>query len=204
MFFNRPGNIPLATLPEWITSRDSYQAAIEFMKTVRPKDGVDYDWVSEYAKKLWDYRINMWTILDGKADSIIKYLGGGIGLLTLGVLAGINEGNAYLVAWTIPAIAAALGSIIFATRVKLPVTLSAPPPIRQAVREYAETEKKAQTASANFLGQLDVVCEGIYLDCRRKADLLVQATRCYATAIVLLLLPVMAAVWANRGGIRFF
>jgi hypothetical protein len=79
--------------PAFVEKNPLYEAAKRFRDNPDPKDGVNYSWVSEYAKALWEYRNGVFDKLDEKSESIIKYLGGGTGLFTLGVLAKIDAGN---------------------------------------------------------------------------------------------------------------
>src|SRR5438093_6944908 len=60
-----------------------YTAATEFRKNFTPLEGDehDYDWVTDFAKFSYEKIHDGFDKLDEKADSIIRYLGGGSALV---------------------------------------------------------------------------------------------------------------------------
>lgn len=72
--------------PSDIRSDPDYQVAHDFKDSYEPSDGVDYKWVSTYARETYDRFEQANQNLDAKAESIIKLLGGGTGLVTLGAI----------------------------------------------------------------------------------------------------------------------
>jgi len=68
-----------------------YQEAHKSKETFSPKEDVDYDWVHEYALLIYDRFDQAEKALDAKAESIIKFLGGGSGLLTLGAIVNLRD-----------------------------------------------------------------------------------------------------------------
>lgn len=181
-----------STIPAHIRKSASYAQALAFMKAVQAKEGVEYDWVIEHAKDLWDERRKHFASLDEKADSIIKYLGGGLGLLSVGILAKVDANNAYLVGWTLPAVVCAIASLFLAAIARKPNSVPTLPPIDAAVG-YAEEGKEKKEAQAIFLGQWHLICEGQRLANRRKAQWIVWATFFYCLALAFLILPLAFA-----------
>jgi hypothetical protein len=176
--------------------RDSaHQDALRFMQDFEAKDGVDYEWVSDYANGLWDHRVKIYSTLDDKADAIIRYLGGGTGLFALGVLAKVEPANAYLVYWSMPAVLSALVSLFFAARVKIPSFAPSAPTVKQAIVEFADADATPKKAKAEFLGHLHLACEDMKLVCNRKAAWLEWATRLYIAALFLLAMPLAVAAY---------
>ena len=194
-----PTNGAAATsAPRYVRDAAAHEQAVEFMHQFQPKEQVDYGWVLEYAKIVWAERTAEFTSLDNKADAIIKYLGGGLGLFAVGVLAKIDPNNAYLVLWTLPAIVCAISSVFCAAWSRKPTETPTPPPIEAAIL-YAEGEGDKPGESirsrAAFLGQWNLVSEDHRIVNEMKAVWLERATWLYCVALGLLTLPLLAAVW---------
>ena len=79
------------------TEHDAYKEAVRFKEKWEPEDEVVYDWTVEYAKDCYTRMETTFRYMDEKADSLIKYLGGGTAAVTLGTLATVNGAN-YLLA----------------------------------------------------------------------------------------------------------
>ncbi|MFH1920580.1 MAG: hypothetical protein ABIP48_11920 [Planctomycetota bacterium] len=73
-------------LPSKVHDDPAYQKAHEFKNIFSPTEGVNYDWIEDYARLIYDRFDQADQTLDAKAESIIKVLGGGTGLLTLGAI----------------------------------------------------------------------------------------------------------------------
>jgi|SRR5579864_160387 len=184
------------TLPNHIEDNETYKRAVVAMKATTAKEGVEYGWVLEYAKTRYEHCSKILSILDDKADGIIRYLGGGTGLFALGALSKIDSANSHLVWWSLPAIFAALVSLWFAWRVRKARTVPSLPSVLDAKENYAEGCPTDGAAKAAFLGQWNLYCEGTRVECHAKAALLDRATCCYFIALVLLVLPLIAAaIW---------
>ena len=179
-------------LPAFIDDARSHQSAVVFMEESRAKDGTEYKWVWEYAKGLWEYRAKSLSSIEDKADSIVRYLGSGTGLFTIGVLAKIDASNNYLVWWTLPALLCALFSIFVAVWVKKPDVVPSPPAIDNA-KAYADGLGTEWKATAAFLGQWHVACVDMKLLCSRKAKMVDKAFQLFYLAVALLLVPLIVA-----------
>lgn len=185
-----------SAIPAYIGENESYRHAVAFMQNLQAKEGIKYDWVLDYAKSLWAERLSEFTALDNKADAIIKYLGGGLGLFSIGVLAKIEPANAYLILWAIPAVACAVVSLSLATWARKPNPAPALPPVEAAI-SYAEEDTDSEKARMAFLGQWNLVCEAHRLINLEKARRLGLATWFYCLALGLLILPLVLAAISN-------
>jgi hypothetical protein len=171
---------------------EAYDEANKFKLNIEPKPGADYEWVWEYAKFQFERADAIYKDLDNRAHDIIKYLGGGTGLLTFGALANVDHRNVWVVVSAIPAFLCAIVSIALAARARQPNPTWEPPPIDSAFRfagEYKEGEAKP-----HFLGQWHLTCELMYLAVQAKSKRIAYATMFYVLAIVLLAIPIVVAI----------
>src|SRR5687767_2854389 len=70
-----------------------YLEALEYYRKFKSQDGVHYDAAIDYAQKLHEGYEQTDKALDDKADSVIKYLGGGSALVAFGALLSIKADN---------------------------------------------------------------------------------------------------------------
>jgi hypothetical protein len=177
------------------TNRLISQQSLDFMQNANAKEGVEYHWTWEYARELWAYHNSVFATLDDKAEDIVKYLGGGTGLFVLGVLAKVDINNYYLAWWSLPAVVLALVAVLLALWSKKVGPFPNLPTVQNAVA-YAEDKKNAREATAAFLGQWNLACEGAKAVCDRKAILVERGAYLVYAAMFSLLLPlVVAAYW---------
>lgn len=178
-------------LPTRIHDDPAYQKAHEFKDTYSPKEGVNYDWIQDYARLIYDRFNQADELLDAKAESIIKLLGGGTGLLTLGAIlnlsklglpAGIGLGISLLLA---------LVAIAIAAWARVPRQTFLPPSVAWALK-YADSYGDA--APSKFLAQWHLACEGIRLAVRVKARGVKVATGFAFAALVALTLSFFIAL----------
>ena len=185
------------TLSAGFTNHPDYKAAMKFKETFEPKVEHDYSWVLNYAESIYSRLETTFRELDSKADSIIKYLGGGGGLLTLGAIAGVSQQEissmTYLILWGIPPAVFAMVSIVFAAIARSPTRTHHPPSVEGAVK-YAE-HFKDKSAEAAFLGQWHVTCEGMRLAAQRKSWWVKYSTLGFAGAVAALILSLGAVVY---------
>lgn len=176
--------------PQPVARRAEYLKALDFEERIQPIEGVDYEWAWDYAKGAYDRLATIYSKLDEKADGIIKYLGGGAGLFTIGMLTNLDKIPAAYLAWSIPAVIVAVLSVIVANLARKPNDSSLPPSVESAFR-YADSFNK--TAKASFLGQWHLACEGMRLAVETKALRVTWATWLYVASIALLLVPLVIA-----------
>ena len=169
-----------------------HQKAVEFLQAEGSAQR-DYEWLVDYSKYLWEQRVRIFTTIDEKADSIIKYLGGGTAIFALGIIAKADSSNYFLIFWCLPAVLCSLGSILFAVIARMPRGVPSLPPIIQVINEYVEVYENAKAAQTAFLGQWNLACVDMKLICHRKSWFLGWATWLYLFAIALLILPLLVA-----------
>src|SRR5204863_6890606 len=68
-----------------------YQKAVNYREQFTPKEGINYSWVCQYSRESYEWLHQIFTSLDEKADSVIKHLTGGTGLLALGAIGLISQ-----------------------------------------------------------------------------------------------------------------
>lgn len=173
-----------------------WEKAVRFMETAEAKDGVNYDAATAYAKDLWAEKVKIFDAVDSKADGVIRYLGGGVALFTLGVLAKVDHDN-YLVALAaVPAVLCAVVAVGLASFARRPTDVPALPTVEavKACVDHYEDEDKAKGA---LLGQWHLACEGMRLVGCAKAYWLEWAVKFYCAAIVLLVFPLGVAILMN-------
>ena len=197
-------NLRTLIYPPKFEDNPVYQKAEAFQESIEPVEGADYDWVWDYAKDVYDRLSKVYKDLDDKANDIIKYLGGGAGLFTLGAIANVNKDNAGLMLSALPALACALLSIFFAVLARKPNENRTQPSVFSAFRfagHYldgdAEDSKKAK---AIFLGQWHLTCEAMGLAVDLKSRRVTWATWTFLLSIVLLLVPFIVAIGTKMAG----
>ena len=171
-----------------------YKRALEFKADFSPTlDGDDYRWVCDYAQHTYDLLHDTFKYLDEKADSIIKYLGGGTAIAALAAVASVTGENAWAVLMLTPSLCCALKAVRLAMKVRAPVKTPGPPTIYEAIR-YAEFHR--EKAEATFLGLWFATCEGLAAVNAKKARELHGASRWYYRTLACLALPLLAwPVW---------
>jgi len=200
--------IPATVKEAWEAAREArisddplIVAAEAFKSSYDPSPAASHDWVYEYATAAYERSAKAFDKLDDKASDIIKYLGGGTGLLTIAALANMRAENAGIIAWSLPAFASAIVAIYYAIMARKPNDTVEPPSVEVACR-YAEHHGQADgpddiaaakdRAKAKFLGEWHVAVVGMDLAVTQKAGRVRFATWFYLFAIALLLLPVVA------------
>jgi hypothetical protein len=168
----------------------AYQVALDNTKKFTPKPGCDYEWTVAYGKDCYAGLEASFRYLDEKADSIIKYLGGGSAVITVGALAAPGVAGSWLPYLFLPSLCCALLAIRAAAEIRQPNWVPGAPPVKVAV-EYAEAY--GDKAEATFVALWHACCEGVAVANDDKAKKLRGATRWYVRALAWLLLPVV--VW---------
>jgi hypothetical protein len=183
--------------PQFIAKDPVHQEVIDFLNNAKAAEGAEYGWTFEYAKTLWEYRNKTFAGLDEKAESIIRYLGGGTGLFAIGAIAKVETSSRWIAASALPAIICALVAIYFAFRSKKPDPFPGMPSIQKA-KAYADDLKNDNEAKAAFLGQWNAVCEHARLICDRKAVDVYRASVLAFVALTLLILPLLTAIFIPK------
>ncbi len=171
-----------------------FQKANEFARHVVAVEGKEYEWVWDYAKDLVARKLDFFKMLDDKADTIIRYLGGGAGIFALGVLAKIDSTNWHIALMAIPALLASVVAVFFAIRCRVPSQGSGSTSIQTAKEVFADQSIDAMHAKAAFLGQFHLTATVLEIASRHKSRCIIVASWCYFAAIALLILPIITAV----------
>ena len=168
-----------------------YIAAQEKAHSFEPIDGVDYQWVFEYAKQSYDHTYGVSGHLDDKADSIIKYLGAFSGLSAF-LAAYIATSTTWEVALSvIPAFCLSISAIVIAARARRVLDQAAPPSI-EAAMDYAEAYE--EKASATFVPQIWAATVAMEAICNTKGRLIDRATNIFLWAAIALALPLVSSI----------
>jgi hypothetical protein len=168
-----------------------YQKAHDFKNLFHPKNGVDYEWVTGYARQIYDQFDQADQVLDAKAESIIKVLGGGSGLLTLGAILNLPKLPTGVLWCLAVALVLALLGIFFAAWVRMPRQAFLPPSIAWAL---AYSDHYGKDAENKFLAQWHLACEGMRLAVRNKARGVTLATWFASAALAAVSLAFFVAI----------
>jgi hypothetical protein len=180
---------------EFVEKDERHRKAIEFLNKLDKEEASadkSYTWTADYARQLWDGGVKIFSTIDEKADSIIKYLGGGTGIFALGIIAKIDSHNYYLAWLCAPSILCSLLAIYLAICARRPRGVPSLPPISQAFK-FAEDYQNPTSAQRAFLGHWNLACIDMDLVCTRKAHLLEVAMKFYFAALGFLILPLLVA-----------
>lgn len=177
---------------------EDYKSALNFYRDFEQKDGVDYSGIVDYARELYDRYDKTDKILDDKADSIIKYLGGGSALITFGALMSIKSENYWSSVFAIVALVSLLPSLVCALlavrkaiHVRRPRSSASLPDVHFAL-EMAEYHKTKEKLNVNLWLIFYPICEAAYYRNLQKARLVESAHCLYLWAMGLLIVPVVS------------
>jgi hypothetical protein len=175
-----------------VLDRKEYRAAEEFACSIETDDNKDYDWVVNYARDNYDRIIKINSILDEKANDIIKFLGGGTGIVTLGVLVNLPRANSWILAAALPSYLCAILSLWMAYRARRPNPGYSPPSIRDAF-DYADCYN-GKGGQAKFIGRWHEASVSMGLAIEDKAKKVDWAMYFFVLALSLLLIPFLLAI----------
>ena len=169
----------------------SYHDSKKFAEAIDPVMGIDYGWVWDHAKDMYDRVVKINKEIDDKANDIIKYLGGGTGLFTLGVLANLKPENVAVVRWAVVPFVFAICSVFFAVLVRKPNNFFLPPSARKA---YEFVDAYGEMGKATFIGQWDLATTKAIAAIGTKSHFLRLSTWLFFLSIMLLIVPIVAAL----------
>lgn len=182
-----------------------YREAVEFWQKFQQKDGVDYAVVQKYARELFERYDKADKALDEKADTIIKYLGGGSALIAFGALMTIKTDSRNTCLLGVVALLCLIPSLILASRaianavkVRWPRSSATLLPVKFAVK-MAEHYKEPEKIDLNLWLMFHPICEAYHFRNTRKAELVRVAHQYYLGAVTLLVLPVIGLAVALLG-----
>jgi hypothetical protein len=180
-----------AVLPQEEDYHDhpEYKKAQAFRLTFAPGEG-DYAWLIDYAKARYEAMNRIFQTLDEKADSLIKYLGGGTALVTFGTLAGVNFFNAWLPFALLPSVVCAVVAVSWAISARTPTPVPNMPSV-PSIQGYQPYFK--ERAEAALVSSWEECAVSLELINQTKAKKVTRAGRWYFWSLAFLLIPLV--VW---------
>lgn len=159
-----------------------YGEQVRFAQDHEPKDDVAYDWVYAHATDEYKRNADGLRLLDDKADSLIRYLGAGTGVIALAFSRVLSDGGLSAAIHIFPALIALVTAVIYAARARSPEKLPTPLTTRSAFR-YAEaySEKKAM---ASFAAMTGASSYGLSLASTEKSRLIRWSFRLFVFAVI--------------------
>ncbi len=183
-------------LEDDFTNTEDFKSAESYYQQFVIDNNVDYVQVSAYAQKLHEAYEDQDQNLDHKADLVIKYLGGGSAIITIGALLSLKTdtwqtcfiGSVILLS-LVPSLWQAVLAIKSAISVVHPRFLSFLNPISYAV-DIANYHKKSDAISIKLWLQLHAICESYQFRNIQKAKLVADAFKYYLRSIYCLSIPI--------------
>ena len=196
----------------WITSLfdekkldekyDEFQSAKDalawYRKEFQPQDDVDYSHAVEYAHKLLERLDNTDKALDEKADSIIKYLGGGTSLVAVGAIFSVKTDTwvgclfgLFVMACLLPALYFSYWAVRYAIKCRRPQFSSLVPDVKYAVEISNFNVKKEKIEPCLWL-VLHPICEANLYRNLQKASCVESAHEYYLTSLKWLGIAIVA------------
>ena len=167
--------------------------------TIEYSNDVDFDWLYEYCKFCFERALKIHSTLDEKADGIIKYLGGGTGLVTIAAISNARAENSYLYACLIPSVFFAILSILVACSARLPRTISDMPPVEAAYQlAKMKGEGDQRVGKAYFIAAWHQNVEHIHAVCKTKARLVSWSHWLFGLSIFFLPVPLIMAAYVGN------
>ena len=143
-----------------------------------------------YARESIERAYKIYGDLDNKANELIKYLGGGAGILTAASLLTIREDHAWIYLYFAPALLSSLVSAFFAVLARKPNRVSLPPSIEDAFK-IASTARTGETGRAAMIGPLHLVYESLQIANQIKSSRVQYATWWFFSTLVMLLVTML-------------
>ena len=181
-----------------------YVEAVNYFQTFEPDPRVDYTPTVAYMKDLHERLQSTDRLLDEKADSIIKYLGGGSAVITVGALFSLKTDSrqamylgAVIVLTLLPSLVYAIAAIVCAVAVRRPRGSTTLPDVPFAIK-VAHFYRK-EFVDINQWLILHPMNEAMLFRNFQKAKEVERAHRNYTRAMSALAVPVLsvavALVW---------
>jgi hypothetical protein len=164
----------------------SYDLAVKFSDTYQPSSTKDYKWVLDYSIKEYEMASLRVESLDGKADTLIGYLGAGSGLISFGLAYGLGEHNVHVLIAAIPALFLILAAVLLALVARIPARFPALPYAEAALRQVESED--GQRAIGKFAANVWVSTKSIALSAREKARFVRWAYWCFGLGITWIVL----------------
>jgi len=180
------------SLRDAIEGEHGYRGAREFARKHIPKDGVEYAWVHAYAREQYERFARSVELLDGKADSLAQYTGGGSALLAAAAAASI-QANVLFGLLLLPSLVLVFLALRRAVLARCPGDSPFPPALPTAVA-YAEKYRSADRSTAHFMPLYHQAAEALKAVCIVKGRELQAASVYLLWGFALLALPLVGAI----------
>lgn len=181
---------PAVISPGDLKDNERWIRADTFRCEAIPIEGVDYEWVWAYARESIERAFKIYGDLDNKANELIKYLGGGAGILAAASLLTIQEDHAWIYLWFAPALLSSLVSVFFAVLASKPNPVSLPPSIQDALN-IASIARVGERGRAAMIGPLHLVYESLLIANEIKAARVQRATWWFFSTLTMLLVTML-------------
>ncbi len=145
-----------------IEAEPAFKEAQEFSKKYEPNHKVDYDWVRTHATEEFRYAESRVATIESKADSLVKYLGAGSGIVAL-LLANKPMWQ------VVPTLILVLLALLMAVFALQPAEHPMLPKTKTAL-EYADKFVDGKQAIASFAAKTAVATTGMAIAAERKAN----------------------------------
>jgi hypothetical protein len=146
-----------------------YISSLEFAKNYQPKADTDYRWVMEYANSEYKRYEAILNGIDSKADSLIRYMGAGSGVIALVFTYALAAKGWLSALQVLPTLAMFFTSMVFASKARTPEKMTAPPNTEAAIK-YAHAYA-TNSATASFAAMTGTASIGLKIAIREKARL---------------------------------
>lgn len=180
-------------------SSSEYQEALNYYQQFQQQEGVDYSEAIAYAKETMDRCLSTEKCLDDKADSIIRYLGGGLAFVSFGTLVSIKTDSSknaafplLIITTLLPSFILGLLAVLNAIKCRQPANAATLPSIKFAV-EMTEYHKSKDKIELNLWLILYPISEAIFHRNLRKSKTLEKSHVYYIWSMGCLLFPVGSA-----------
>ena len=185
-------------IPKKIEEEEEYKTALEYFNGFSAKPDTDYTLAINYLMGLYDRLQATEKLLEEKADSLIKYLGGGTALITFGTLISLKlDSKASLIVSGVmmlsllPALIYGIYTILRAIKVRAPSKSFMPAEVNFAINCVNHYPTKEMT-HINIWLIYHPVCAAYLIRNNRKSALLQAAHSYYAALMKCLLIPLIA------------
>lgn len=180
----------------------AYQDAVEYLKKFEEKEGVEYGPVIEYAREVTEKLEHADKLLDEKADSIVKYLGGGTAVVTFGALVSLKAESTVACLVGMAALVCLIPSFIYSVRAvraavssRRPRNVASLPATEYAIK-IAEHYKEKGKIDINLWLSLYPLSVAAQIRNMQKAKKVHEAHNHYHRAIAFLGIPIAGVVVA--------
>ena len=144
-----------------IESDAAFKEAQDFSKKYEPKDGIEYEWVRTHATEEFRCGEARIAAIEAKADSLIKYLGAGSGIVAL-LLASAPKSQ------VVPTLIFILLALLMAVTALQPGEHPMLPRTKTAL-EFADTFTSGKKAIASFAAKTAIAATGMAIAAEHKA-----------------------------------